>query len=295
MYAMIGDMNTIRVIETEKEISVYLADLREKKTTAIALDLEGDQGSIRYQYAISIFQCFDGEEAVLIDVLKTGNCPALREFLTCPDILKIMFSCKNDLFMTQNTLGCTIGPLRDIALAQKTLGKAVNISDHIGIEKKAKDVFQRANWLKRPLPANLVHYAINDVLVLPRVYGELEAELGERNLLAQFLHVSEDMPKKNYLVDQYEQYKEKFPGYVRLNPHRQKLAGVLWAFRELLGEHFDCPVGYLIPKTAMNEIIKDKDSMLEKLEKELNKNRSKPLESELINRLFRDAWSRFER
>ncbi len=288
-------MNTVQLLETEKDLGDYLARLRSRGITTIAFDLEGDQGSIRYKYAIAILQCFDGEEAVVIDVLKIGNCPILREFLTCPDLTKIMFSCKNDLFMTQNTLGCTIEPMRDIALAQKMLGKTVNISDHIGIEKKAKDSFQRANWLKRPLAANLIEYAVGDVLQLLRVYGDLEEELIRKNLMNQFTAASKDMPGKNYIVDQYEQYKEKFPGYERLRPDKQKLAGILWAFREMLGEHFDCPVGYLIPKAAMNDIIKDKDKMLEKLEKELNRNRSRPLENELLTKLFRKAWARFER
>lgn len=295
IYVTVIFMNTIRLIETEAELTGYLGNLRKKEITKIALDLEGDQGSIHYRYAIAILQCFDGEEAVIIDVVKIGNAPVLREFLVCPDIEKIMFSCKNDLFMTQNTLGCTISPVRDIALAQKMLGKTVNIADHIGIEKKAKDSFQRANWLKRPLGKELIEYAIGDVLPLFKVLGELEVELKEKSLFKQFLQTSDDMPNKNYIVDQYEQYKEKFPGYERLRGDKQMLAGILWAFREMLGEHFDCPVGYLISKAAMNDIIKDKDMMLEKLEKELNRNRSRSIDSELVTKLYRKAWSRFER
>lgn len=288
-------MNALRLIETEESFKLYLADLRKAGITKIALDLEGDQGSIRYRYAIAILQCFDGEEAVVIDVVKIGNKPILREFLTCPDIEKIMFSCKNDLFMTQNTLGCTISPIRDIALAQKMLGKTVNISEHIGIGKDAKDSFQRANWLKRPLSKELIEYAINDVLHLLRVQKDLENELRAKGLFEQFLNTSKEMPNKNYVVDQYEQYKEKFPGYDRLRSDKQQLAGVLWAFREMLGEHLDCPVGYLIPKAAMNDIIKNKDMMLEKLEKELNRGRGRSIDSELVTNLFRKAWARFER
>lgn len=288
-------MNTIPLIESEEALAGYLAKLREDKITSVALDLEGDQGSIRYKYAVAILQCYDGRDAVVIDVVKIRNCPVLKEFLTCPDITKVMFSCKNDLFMTQNTLGCTIEPVRDIALAQKMLGKAVNISDHIGINKQSKDSFQRANWLKRPLSKELIEYAVNDVLHLIRVQNDLEGELHEKGLLVQFLNTSKDMPKKNYVVDQYEQYKEKFPGYERLRGDRQKLAGILWAFREMLGEHYDCPVGYLIPKAAMNEIIKDKDHMLEKLEKELNRSRRTSIDQELLTKLYRKAWARFER
>ncbi len=282
----------VRIIETEADLAAYLAKLKKDGITEIALDLEGDQGSIHYEYSIGILQCFDGTEALVIDVVKTGNCAALREFLTCPDISKVMFSCKNDLFMTQNTLGCTISPLRDIALAQKLLGKTVNISEHIGIDKTKKDKFQRANWIRRPLARDLVEYAINDVLHLIRVQNDLEAELAEKNLLQQFLQTSKDMPTRDYRVDQYEQYKEKFPGYDRLKGEKKEMAALLWAFREMLGEHYDCPVGYLIPKSAMNDIIRDKKLMLEMLQKELKGNRNRRIDGELVSNLYKKAVER---
>lgn len=282
----------VRIIETEAGLAAYLAKLRSQGIKEIALDLEGDQGTIHYEYSIGIFQCFDGTEALVIDVVKTGNCPALRDFLTCPDISKVMFSCRNDLFMTQNTLGCTISPVRDIAVAQKLLGKTVNISEHIGIDKTKKDKFQRANWLRRPLARDLVEYAINDVLHLIRVQDELETELAEKGLLRQFLQTSADMPNRDYRVDQYEQYKEKFPGYDRLKGEKKELAALLWAFREMLGEHYDCPVGYLIPKSAMNDIIRDKKLMLEMLQKELKGNRNRRIDPELVSNLYKKAVER---
>jgi len=282
----------VRIIETEADLAAYLEKLRKNGVKEIALDLEGDQGTIHYEYSIAILQCFDGTEALVIDVVKTGNCAALREFLTCPDISKVMFSCKNDLFMTQNTLGCTISPLRDIALAQKLLGKTVNISEHIGIDKTKKDKFQRANWLRRPLARDLVEYAINDVLHLIRVQNDLESELAEKGLLQQFLNTSKDMPNRDYRVDQYEQYKEKFPGYDRLKGEKRELAALLWAFREMLGEHYDCPVGYLIPKSAMNDIIRDKKLMLEMLQKELKGNRNRRIDGDTVSNLYKKAVER---
>jgi len=286
------DGSRVRIIETEADLAAYLEKLRKNGVKEIALDLEGDQGTIHYEYSIAILQCFDGTEALVIDVVKTGNCAALREFLTCPDISKVMFSCKNDLFMTQNTLGCTISPLRDIALAQKLLGKTVNISEHIGIDKTKKDKFQRANWLRRPLARDLVEYAINDVLHLIRVQNDLEAELAEKGLLQQFLNTSKDMPNRDYRVDQYEQYKEKFPGYDRLKGEKRELAALLWAFREMLGEHYDCPVGYLIPKSAMNDIIRDKKLMLEMLQKELKGNRNRRIDGDTVSNLYKKAVER---
>ena len=36
--------------------------------------------------------------------------PGLHQFLTCNDIVKVMFSCPNDIFMTQNVLDAQSHP-----------------------------------------------------------------------------------------------------------------------------------------------------------------------------------------
>ena len=129
----------IRIISSDNELSVYFSALKEHGINRVAIDLEGDQGSINYKYSISIIQCFDGDEAVIIDVLKTGNSPALKDLLTCKDIVKVMFSAENDLYMTQNVLGYSISPIRDIAIAQKLLGMKINLANQIGIIKEIKN------------------------------------------------------------------------------------------------------------------------------------------------------------
>jgi ribonuclease D len=287
-------MQTVNLIETDKALAAWLDGLRSRGIVRLALDLEGDQGSVRYKYSIAIIQAYDGTDAVVIDVQKIGNNGALKAFLTSTDIIKVMFSCKNDMFMTQNVLGYSIERVRDIAVAQKMLGMKVNISEHIGIDKGKKDSFQRANWLKRPIRQDLLEYAVDDVLHLLPLEEKLAAELTAKKMFESYVLNSESIAKNDYVVDQFEQYKAKFPGYDRLREDKKELAGVVWAFRELLGEQFDCPVGYVLPKSAMNDIIVDKALVLEKLERELNRGRtkSKRIGPELIAKVYRKAVER---
>lgn len=287
-------MSDIRIISTEKEIELYLEKLRSDEINTIALDLEGDQGSIKYKYSISIFQCFDGIQPVVIDVLKTAGTQALRNFLTSPDIIKVMFSSENDMYMTQNVLGYSIKPIKDIAIAQKLLGIRINLSDYIGIEKKMKDSFQRANWLRRPIRDDLLEYAVNDVLFLLKINEEFEKELKEKNLYEKYIEYSSYVSEKDFVVDQFHQYKEKFPGYRKLSKEKKELAKTIWIFRELLGEYFNCPSGYIFSKKLMNEIISEKDSIVTKLEAELNRNRrgKKKIDIEFIKKFYRKAEER---
>ena len=287
-------MSDIKIISTGSGIASYLENLRREKIKKIALDLEGDQGSVKYKYSISIFQCFDGTTPVIIDVLKTAGSPALKDFLTSPDIIKVMFSSENDLFMTQNVLGYSIKAIRDIAIAQKLLGIKINLSEYIGIDKQMKDSYQRANWLRRPIRDDLLEYAVNDVLYLLEINDRFEKELKEKNLYDKYLEYSSHVSEKNFIVDQFHQYKEKFPGFKRLSKEKKELGKTIWIFRELLGEYFNCPSGYVFSKKSMNEIISDKDSLLIKLEVELNRNRGgkKKIDMEFIKKFYKKAEER---
>ncbi len=287
--------SAIRMISSSSDLAAYLASLRNKGIKKIAIDLEGDQGQINYRYSISIIQCFDGEEAVIIDVLKTGSCESLKEFLTCDDIVKVMFSSENDIYMTQNVLGCTIQPLRDIAVAQKLLGMKINITEYIGVNKEEKHSFQRANWLKRPISSELINYAVNDVLSLLRIESDLESALSEKKLLAKYEQLNTGISSKNFKVNQFLVYRDKFPGYRKLSSEKKELSRVLWIFREILGEHYNCPVSYLLTKKSMADIVSRGGDILIELCDELNMNRRKKIDPELVIKLFDRAKSYSEK
>jgi len=215
-------------------------------------------------------------------VLEAGNVQPLHELLTCEDITKVMFSSENDIYMTQNVLNCTIRPLRDIAVAQKLLGMKVNITEYIGVEKEKKNLFQRANWLKRPIRNELLEYAVNDVVKLLEIESGLEESLRENGLLERYDQINSGISSKNFRVDQYLVYKKKFPGYKRLSNEKKEMSRVLWIFREMLAEHYNCPVSYLLKKQAMADIVRRGGDMLISLTEELNRSRRRKIDPGLI-------------
>jgi ribonuclease D len=280
-----------RYIDHEADLQTYLEDLHKRRVGAVALDMEGDQGTIRYAYSISIFQCFDGKETVIIDVLKMGNKPVLHRFLNDPAIIKIMFSCANDIFMAQNVLGCTITPVLDIAVGQKLLNLPIDISEHINIDKKLKETFQRANWLKRPIRDDLLEYAVNDVVDLLKIERGISTQLRKAKLADAYRKESALLTEKDYRIDQMLHYKAKFPNYKRLHTTQRKSAAAVWVFRELIGKHFDCPVGYILSKQAMAASIRNPEDTVSFLERELNRGRSskKRVDLSLIEKYYQEA------
>ncbi len=268
-------MDAIHLLTSAADVRAYREDLRDRGVGRIALDLEADQGSYRYRYAVSIFQCHDGRDAVVIDVLALGSDLAdLRNLLEDPEIVKVVFSGQNDLFITQNVLDCSIAPLRDVAAAQKTLGLKVNLSDRLTIDRAQKDRFQRANWLTRPLSAELLRYAAADVEHLLAMETEYRVQLEARRLLPAYVQACDRLSRSDYRIDQLRQYENKFPGYPRLGAAEKELARLIWIFRELVGEHFDTPVGYILSTKGLPRLLEGGPARLaDRLEEELNRDR----------------------
>lgn len=282
-----------KIITTEPQLKEYLDSLRKNGTRRLALDMEGDQGMFHYRYSVSILQCFDGAEGVIIDVLKMGGNgnDTLRELLTCQDIIKVMFSCGNDVFMSQNVLDCTISPINDISIAQKLLEMPINLTNYLNIDKDLKDSFQRANWLLRPIKPALLEYAINDVLKLLEIEDELTAQLEGKGLYDTYISQSRAASEKRYIVNPHKLFQTKFPGYIRLPFEKKRMAAALWIFRELLGERFDCPTGYILPKKALAAILDSNRELVSALEHEINRGRKpqKRMDIALIRDLFNKA------
>ncbi len=281
------------MITTEAQLKEYISELNCRNVSRVSLDMEGDQGSIRYKYSISIFQIFDGQKSAVLDVLKMGPNQTLKNFLTSSRFEKVMFSCNNDVYMAQNVLGCTIAPIRDIAIGQKLLGLPVNLAEYLNIEKQKKDSFQRANWLTRPIKADLLEYAVNDVLKLLMIEQEIAQKLKETKQIEEYLNAADSISKRNFKVHQHQQFLAKFPGYSRLNSEKKRLAASIWIFRELLGEKLNCPVGYLLSKKSMTQILHSEADLHHALECELNRGRrdSRKIRQETIRILMAQAAS----
>lgn len=249
-------MTQFAMIETDAELNTYIQSLKDKGISRLAMDFEGDQGRFRYHNSVALIQCFDGVDPVIIDVLKLEHQSLLQPLLTNPDLIKVMFAGDNDIYMAQNVLGFTITPMHDIAIAQKLLDKKINISEYIGIDKATKSKFQKANWLHRPLRADLLQYAIGDVLELFKVYDMLVAELHEKNLHDEFLERCRMLSAKNFKVNQREQYRNKFPGYLRMQQTDKKKARLIWLCRELLAEQINCSAGYMLSRKKLPSILR---------------------------------------
>ena len=161
----------------------------------LGCDTETSSLSARYGKLFSI-QFSDGDFNVLIPLSEGVSMGKLEEILANPQIIKVFHNAKFDLeflresgFQTNNIF-CTM-------IAEKVLtkgaGQSVSLAETlyryfaVDLDKSQRDKFNR-NW-NGIWTEDLVHYALSDVVYLPKL-------MNEQNLWLERLGLTEDFQKR---------------------------------------------------------------------------------------------------
>ncbi|MEF3081605.1 ribonuclease D [Luteimonas sp. SMYT11W] len=127
------------------------------------------------------FEGADGIEVLLVDPLAPGIAEALRPLLADPSILKIMHSASEDLVAFGHACGAVPAPLFDTQIAAALSGTGTGmgyqrlVQDTLGIALAKGET--RSDWLRRPLSATQLEYAVDDVAHLFALHDVLAGKL----------------------------------------------------------------------------------------------------------------------
>jgi len=131
-------------------------------------------------------------------------------------------------------------------------GKLVAAELDLTLDKGA----QFTAWLKRPLTAAQMRYAVNDVLYLPRMWRSLKAQLEERGRLGWVREESDVMARDCVRVP------EEGEAYKNIKAWKSMQPKALGALRELAGWRIrtavdkNKPLSWLLPDKAMVELCR---------------------------------------
>ena len=244
------------LITTEDGVSRLVEDLRRQRVTRLAIDVEGENNLHRYGIHVALIQLFDARRGFIVDPLALRNPAALKPLLERAPWELVWFDAGNDLLSFQHALGIRPSPILDLAVAARLLGKNGGLHDLTGQpgSSKAKDKFQRANWLRRPLSPALLDYAISDVLHLHALADALLADLEGRGLMEKFRQKNLETQDADRVWDPFANY-TRIPGFGRMSRPDRRFAQVLWHARELYGRAHDLPPGNVASKQDMKLIV----------------------------------------
>lgn len=167
----------MRLIKTISELE-KLAD-RLSVETLIAADSEA-AGFHRYDDSLCLVQISTRDDTWLLDALALGSLNPVAELFGDPAVEIIFHDADFDLRLLDRDFGVYVRGLFDTKIAARfvgirSFGLGNLLEDELGIKLKKK--YQRADWAKRPLPDEMLHYAAMDTKYLPRLRDHLRDRL----------------------------------------------------------------------------------------------------------------------
>ena len=189
------------LIQTEKELDRVVRDLSSQPQ--IAVDTESNS-LFAYQEQVCLIQFSTPEQDYLLDPLALPNLGTLEPIFMDANIVKVLHGAEYDIMCLRRDFNFTVSNLFDTRVACRTLGwQQSGLSNllekvfNLRIDKR----FQRANWGKRPLPAEMLDYARYDTHYLLELRDHLTDELKREDRVAEAHELCQQMtqiePREN--------------------------------------------------------------------------------------------------
>ena len=243
------------VLTTNQEIWEYLNLLENSGQNIIALDIEGEFNLHCYGEHLCLVQIFDGTRDVIIDPIAHPGLTMLKELFTKRDVLKIMYDSASDAALIQHVLGVRITSILDLRPAVTLLeysGQSLSfvLDEEFNIAPVNKKKFQRHNWMRRPIPADAIEYAMNDVRMLFQLKDRLLSKLIAENLLDRYI-LQNLYVQNGQIKNMHKDKHKKAKGYNKLSPNRKKLFSNLFAVRENIARAANMPPNSVFPNKML--------------------------------------------
>ena len=239
----------VKYIADDAAFQQAMAQLR--RQPALALDLEFDDNRYTYGLTLCLVQIADVHTCFLIDPFRVKDLQPLWDLIADPAVVKIIHSASNDILLLKK-LGCQPRNILDTELAAKMLDYArtsfanmMAVVLNIEIDKS----YQVSNWNTRPLVAQQLLYAANDVVYLLPLRDSLLGHIRQLDRLSWL----EEECRLLELIEQKDQTDRylKLRGADRLTCFELHVLKHLFVFREKLASQYNKPSASVIP----NEVL----------------------------------------
>lgn len=151
-----------------------------QRQSAVALDTEFVR-TRSYYPKLGLIQLYDGEQVSLIDPLAIRDFSPFVALLQAPQTEKVLHSCSEDLEVFQHYFQQLPRPMRDTQIIAQFLGLPASMGFASLIEQYFQQALDksasRTNWLARPLSAQQLQYAADDVWYLLPLYQQMQIQL----------------------------------------------------------------------------------------------------------------------
>ncbi len=243
------------IFTTQAQISTLAARLTQAQ--AVALDTEFLRERT-YRAELCLLQLACGDAPVCVDPLAGLDLAPLAAALSADRPVKVMHACRQDIEVLLPALGM-IRPVFDTQVAAglcglpAQIGYAELVRRVLGVELAKGQT--RTDWSRRPLSAEQLEYALDDVrYLLPvrdHLLGELD-RLGRSSWLAEEFSGLDD--PSAYVVDPEHAWL-RIRSLKGLDEDRARLAQSVAAWRERRAAERNRPRGWILDDALMREVV----------------------------------------
>lgn len=216
----------------------------------------------------------DGIEVLLVDPLAPGIAEALRPLLADPAILKIMHSASEDLVAFGHACGVVPAPLFDTQIAASLAG----VGGGMGYQRLVQDTLgvalpkgeTRSDWLRRPLSATQLEYAVDDVAHLFALHDTLAGKL---DTLGRTAWLEEDCARLvatagNMEGDRWPQLGSRAGLFLDADAQRRLARLLRW--RERYARQQDRPRSWILDNELATLLARDPPADVDALQRRLD-------------------------
>lgn len=245
-------------IDTPEAIERY----REALVSSTALGMDTEFVRERTFYPLpGLLQFSDGDSIWLLDPVQLDGDPGLggllAELMGNDAQVKILHSVGEDLEIIDMVCGQLPEPLFDTQIAAAMLGWPLQLRYETLAAELVDASFPgglgRNNWRRRPLPAEWLEYAANDVIALPEMHQRLSERLEAAGRLAWH---REDCRR---LVEQARATVDpigRIRGAERLDDAALARLATLARWRDAQARERDLPRAFVVPDPALLELAR---------------------------------------
>ena len=247
-----NSININLLINNDKKLEKYIEDI--KDDTVLGIDTEFRRID-SYFPELCLIQIASRDYLECIDVLSINNLEPLFDKLYDGKTLWVIHSARQDIEALYYLSNRIPNLLFDTQVGASFLNYPLQVSyqtiteklQNVLLEKK----YTRFNWRKRPLPNDVLQYALDDVKYLLPNYRMLKKELINQGKLSWAEEEVEFLLNKDTYEPNYIKIFKKTKGIAKISNKNQENAFKLIYWRESVAQQKDKPRKWIMPDESL--------------------------------------------
>lgn len=250
-------MTTIQYINTAEQLAKLCGEIQ--KTTWLALDTEFLREKTYYP-KFCLLQIATPDWVACVDPIALPDLSSLFDAIYNPVIVKVFHSCHQDLEIFYQLTGQVPGPIFDTQVAAPLLGYQDNpgyamlVSSLLNVN--LNKAHTRADWSKRPLSAEEIQYAADDVIYLCQVYQIMLQKLAELGRADWLQHDFAELENPDNYQVVPEKAWLKIRGKNKLGAKQLSIVQALAEWREKTAQAENRPKSWLLRDELLFDMAK---------------------------------------